>query len=266
MAESLRWRQVRVPTPPGFPSPDSHLPSSICKSYSQKEQEVFNQRSLKTATWTIRQGLRGALAVLMSFGMSLGGPAETVAAPKKPPKKNTIRFEMVRSAAAENGNCLANVRADVRVVSLGPVEELTVDAEGLPPNTEFDFFVIQVPNGPFGLAWYQGDVESNDEGEAHQRFVGRFNIETFIVAQPPAGQPAPVVHNTPPFPDASANPATEPIHTYHLGLWFNSPQDAQAAGCPATATRFNGDHTAGIQVLSTRNFPVLEGPLRQLKP
>ena len=227
---------------------------------------MFNQRSLKTATWTIRQGLRGALAVLISCGLSLGGPAENVAASKKPPKKNTIKFEMVRSAAAENGNCLAGVRADVRVVSLGPVEELTVDAERLPPNTEFDFFVIQVPNAPFGLAWYQGDVETNDEGEAHQRFVGRFNIETFIVAQPPAGQPAPVVHNTPPFPDAAANPATEPIHTYHLGLWFNSPQDAQAAGCPNTATRFNGDHNAGIQVLSTRNFPVLEGPLKQLTP
>jgi hypothetical protein len=54
--------------------------------------------------------------------------------------------------------------------------------------------------------------------------VGRFNIETFIVAQPPGGQPAPVVHNQPPFPDASTNPATEPIHTYHLGLWFGSPR------------------------------------------
>ena len=231
---------------------------------------MFNQTSSKllnkTAAWTIRRGLRGAIAVLISCGVSLGGPAGIAGAPKKPPKKDKIKFEMVRSAAAESGNCLAGAHAEVKVISLGPVEEMTVEAEGLPPNTEFDFFVIQVPNAPFGLAWYQGDVETNDEGEAHQRFVGRFNIETFIVAQPPAGQPAPVVHNTPPFPDASANPATEPIHTYHLGLWFNSPQDAQAAGCPATTTRFNGDHTAGIQVLSTRNFPQLEGPLKQLVP
>ena len=231
---------------------------------------MFNQISSKlldkTAARTIRRGLRGAIAVLISCGVSLGGPAGIAGAPKKPPKKDKITFEMVRSAAAESGNCLAGAHADVKVISLGPVEEMTVEAEGLPPNTEFDFFVIQVPNAPFGLAWYQGDVETNDEGEAHQRFVGRFNIETFIVAQPPAGQPAPVVHNTPPFPDASANPATEPIHTYHLGLWFNSPQDAQAASCPATTTRFNGDHTAGIQVLSTRNFPQLEGPLKQLVP
>ena len=34
----------------------------------------------------------------------------------------------------------------------GPVEVMTVDVEGLPPNTEFDFFVVQLPNAPFGLA------------------------------------------------------------------------------------------------------------------
>ena len=62
------------------------------------------------------------------------------------------------------------------------------------------------------------------------------------------------------------NPATEPIHMYHLGLWFDSPQDAQAAGCPATETRFNGEHNAGIQALSTRNFGALNGPLRHLRP
>ena len=75
-----------------------------------------------------------------------------------------------------------------------------------------------------------------------------------------------VAHDQLPFPDASSNPATEPVHTYHLGLWFASPEDAVAAGCPGTATRFNGDHNAGIQALSTCDFPDLEGPLRQLAP
>jgi len=177
-----------------------------------------------------------------------------------------IQFDMVRSAAAENGNCLADARATVTIQSKGAVEHMDVHVSGLPPKTEFDFFVIQIPNAPFGLAWYQGDIETNGEGKGHQRFIGRFNIETFIVAQPPGGQEAPVVHDQPPFPDASLNPATEPVHTYHLGLWFNSPQDAVAAGCPGAVTRFNGDHTAGIQVLSTRNFQNLDGPLRQLTP
>ncbi len=108
---------------------------------------------------------------------------------------STIRFSMVRSAAAEAAGCLANARARVRIGSIGPVE----------------------------------------------------NIQ-------------------PPFPDASVNPATAPVHTFHLGLWFNDPADAQAAGCPNAVTPFNGDHNAGFQILSTRNFADDQGPLRQLGP
>ena len=108
-------------------------------------------------------------------------------------------------------------------------------------------------------------MQSDDDGDAVQHFRGRFSIETFIVAQPPGGQPAPVVHDQPPFPDASTNPATEPVHTFHLGLWFNSPTDAQNAGCPNTVTRFNGEHNAGIQVLNTSNYPDDQGPLINLR-
>jgi hypothetical protein len=211
----------------------------------------------------------GLVGLLAQAGVSHGRMVGTAAAarrPHKPHKKPQIRFDMARSAAAQNGGCLSGASADVKVTSLGPVEEMDVNVKGLPPNTEFDFFVLQLPNAPFGLAWYQGDIETDEYGEGHQRFVGRFNIETFIVAQPPGGQPAPVVHDQSPFPDASSNPATEPVHTYHLGLWFGSPEDAVVAGCPGTTTRFNGDHNAGIQALSTRNFPDLEGPLRQLAP
>jgi len=216
-------------------------------------------------------GLGGLLALI---GMSLGGPVRTVAAeatvaanaPVTGGFNNRIDFQMVRSAGAVAANCIPNAHAAVRVASLGPVEAMTVDIGGLPPNREFEFFVIQNPDAPFGLAWYQGEIETDGQGEGHQIFVGRFNIETFIVAQPPGGQPAPVVHNQPPFPDASTNPATEPIHTYHLGLWFGSPSAAQAAGCPNTVTRFNGEHRAGIQALSTRNFGKLNGPLRRLTP
>lgn len=57
------------------------------------------------------------------------------------------------------------------------------------------------------------------------------------------------------FPDGTPGPATEPIHTYHLGLWFNSPQDAQKAGGPGTVTRFNGEHNAGVQVLGKNPTP-----------
>src|SRR5215813_877571 len=132
-------------------------------------------------------------------------------------------FHMVHAQAT----CLLHARGQVRVRSVGPVEEMDVEVSGLPPNTDFDFFVIQVPKAPFGLAWYQGDIETDKNGRGHQEFVGRFSIETFAFAQGPAA--APVVFDGP-FPDANMNPPFNPIQMYHLGLWFNSVQDAQAAG------------------------------------
>lgn len=173
-----------------------------------------------------------------------------------------ISFNMIRSATVDGAHCLPNARAEVVDESSGPVETLTVNVHGLPANTEFDFFVIQVPNGPFGLSWYQGDIETGADGNGRGVFVGRFSIETFIVA--PGSARAPDVHHQLPFPDAASNPATAPVHTFHLGLWFNSPEDAVKAGCPGNVTPFNGDHHAGIQVLSTRQFGDGLGPLRML--
>lgn len=172
-----------------------------------------------------------------------------------------LKFSMVRSSAAVAANCLRNASARVTVTPQGQVERLDIRATKLPPNTEFDVFVIQVPNAPFGLSWYQGDLESNSVGEAKVSFLGRFNVETFIVA--PGVDQAPVVHHGT-IADASTNPATAPVHTFHLGIWFNSPADAARAGCPNTVTPFNGDHDAGVQALSTRNFGKLQGPLRRL--
>src|SRR5215468_7384177 len=107
----------------------------------------------------------GLVGLLTLIGVSNGGPVGAAAKHVQKRKISTIRFDMVRSAAAENGMCLANASADVRVISLGPVELMSVDVKGLPPNTEFDFFVLQLPNAPFGLAWYQGDIETNEYGE-----------------------------------------------------------------------------------------------------
>jgi hypothetical protein len=179
-----------------------------------------------------------------------------------PKPANSISFDMVVSQGAHT--CLPDARAHVSIVSSGTAEDMFISATGLPPNSDFDFFVIQVPNAPFGLSWYQGDLETDDQGNAAQHFRGRFSIETFIVA--PGIAAAPLVFNNPPFPDAAQNPATGPVQTYHLGLWFNSPTDAQNAGCPNAVTPFNGEHNAGIQVLNTANYPDNSGPLRNLNP
>jgi hypothetical protein len=174
-----------------------------------------------------------------------------------------FRFDLSRSGAIAKAGCLLEARGSVSIEPAGPVEHMRVKVEGLPPNTNFDFFVIQIPNTPFGMSWYQGDIETNAKGVGRGRFIGRFNEETFIVA--PGAAAAPSVHNNA-FPDAVLNPATGPIHTYHLGLWFNSAADAVKAGCPGNVTPFNGEHNAGIQVLNTSQFPDLQGPLFHVKP
>jgi hypothetical protein len=139
---------------------------------------------------------------------------------------------------------------------------MRVEVDGLPPNTDFDFFVLQVPKAPFGISWYQGDIHTDKNGRGSGRFIGRFSIETFAVA--PGSAAAPVVFDGP-FLDANTNPSFSPIQMYHLGLWFNSPKDASAAGCAATVTPFNGEHNAGIQVLNTSNFADDQGPLRKVQ-
>ena len=174
---------------------------------------------------------------------------------------DSIKFRMQRSPGIVAAGCLPDAKAKVVVRNHGPVEEMKVHAWGLARRTEFDLFVIQVPNAPFGVSWYQGDLETDRHGEAEGTFIGRFNEETFSVA--PGVAPAPVRH-TSPIADASANPATAPVHQFHVGLWFNSPKNAAAAGCGTAVTPFNGVHDAGVQVLSTRNFAPGDGPLGQI--
>ena len=202
-----------------------------------------------------RWGLGGAGVATLVAALAVGLAGTGAAAP------TTITFHMARSQGSIAAGCLANAGATVTVTSSGPVETMKIHATGLPANTGFDLFVIQIPNKPFGMSWYQGDMESNGSGVADGTFVGRFSIETFIVA--PGVANAPVTEPT----DANKNPQTAPVQMYHLGLWFDSVAAGAAAGCePANAatTPFNGDHTAGAQALSTRNFPFLSGPLRQL--
>jgi len=195
------------------------------------------------------------VATVAGLGFSI------VAAPGVAASKNAITFDMVVSAGASA--CLGAASATVKITPLDGVEMMDVDVDGLPPNTVFNLFVLQVPKAPFGVAWYQGDIETDRKGRGHQRVVGIFSIETFTVAAGSA--PAPVVFNGP-FPNASLNPPFNPIQMYHLGIWFNSPDDARSAGCSATITPFNGEHNAGIQVFNTSNFADDQGPLRSVNP
>jgi hypothetical protein len=192
------------------------------------------------------------LAVALAAVASLTGMVPRASAAEG----DSITFNLRVSAGAST--CLPTASGRVTVSDLGPVQNMHVEVFNLPPKTEFATFLLQVPKSPFGLAWYQGDIVTNAEGKGVGDFVGIFSKETFI--QAPGVAPAPVV-----FPDnASSNPATRPIQIYHMGIWFADATEAGNANCPSTATNFDGDHQAGIQVLNTGNFPDGHGPLLNL--
>jgi hypothetical protein len=186
-----------------------------------------------------------ALGAFLAFGGSAFAQATN---------QINFTFKMVPTGGVEA--CIPGALGRVTIThSLELVENMHVEVTGLPKNTGFDLFVIQVPNSPFGLSWYMGDMLTDNNGEAVGDFVGRFNIGTFIVALGAA--PAPKVLSD----DATSNPTTAPVQLYHLGLWFDSPTDAQKAGCSSNLTPFNSTHNAGVQILNTSQFGNLKGPL-----
>jgi hypothetical protein len=175
----------------------------------------------------------------------------------------TLQFDMTVSEGASR--CLPKASATVTDHTFGNFENLEVVVHDLAPNTDFDFFIIQVPNAPFGASWYMGDISTDSTGAGVGNFVGRFSSETFIIS--PGKTPAPNEFPDPPAVVAEETDGvlTKPVQMYHLGLWFDSAADAAKAHCPSTKTPFNGEHDAGIQVLNTATFPNLTGPLIGIK-
>jgi hypothetical protein len=169
---------------------------------------------------------------------------------------DTTSFKMVRSKAAVDDKCLKGAKAQVDVRTTPTDQQvLDVSVKDAPKNTEFELFITQQPNKPFGISWYQADFVTNNQGQGEVRARGIFSEELFAVA--PGVVDAPHVDNK----DAKKNPEFKPVHTFHVGLWFGSPGEAKDAGCSPDVTPFDGDHSAGIQAFSTRNFDELEGPL-----
>jgi hypothetical protein len=119
----------------------SVLSSSLSDPWSQGQspREVKGNYQMKKARKVSAMFLGLAGGLLALIGMSLGGPVRTVAADETVAANeavvarafnNRIDFQMVRSAGAVAANCIPNAHAVVRVVSLGPVEVMTVDVGG----------------------------------------------------------------------------------------------------------------------------------------
>src|SRR5829696_1350405 len=171
--------------------------------------------------------------------------------------KDKINFKLVPTKGLPAG-CAPKAKASAKLETLGFAERLTITVSGFAPGTPLVLFAIQIPNAPFGVGWYLSDLEIGPKGTVTKRIITRLNDETFAVGN--AAAPAPQTHPE----DADNSKAFKPVHTYHLGIWFDSVEAGASAGCPGGPTVFNGDHTAGVQVLNTGTFEDDEGPLLQI--
>ena len=150
--------------------------------------------------------------------------------------------------------CATRASASIAIAPKAPrayAEQLKVSVRGLAANTRLHLFMTQVPNAPYGISVYLGDVLTEATGAATREFWSRFNAATFLVAE--GSMQAPQPHGA---ADAVSNPAFKPVHTYHVGLWFASDADARKNGASCTSptsTPFGPTHNAGRQLFSSRN-------------
>jgi len=140
----------------------------------------------------------------------------------------------------------ARITISDRFITGAQNDVMILTASGLPKNTGFDVFLVQ--NSPldsstvtpftFGFGWYQSDLESDSFGHTQVNMQGVFDKETFI-----------------------ENPADafNPIHTFNVGFWFNSPTEEQQVCGNSTApaaTPFNGEQNAGLLAMITQGEPL----------
>jgi hypothetical protein len=138
------------------------------------------------------------------------------------------------------------------IVQRGELNDVMIlRAHHLRPHLAFDLFTTQktnlLANGQadpnfknFGLAWYQSDLEADDNGDAEVA------IKTILLDQIFGFDPA---------------VGLLPKHTFHVGFWFNKPEDAFACGFTGF-TPFNGEQHAGPNAMISVPNPVTNlGPL-----
>jgi hypothetical protein len=140
------------------------------------------------------------------------------------------------------------------IVQRGELNDIMIfRAHNLRPNLAFDLFTIEhsnlLSNGQpdpsfknFGLAWYQTDVQADSHGDAEVA------VKTILLDQIFGFDPSANLH---------------PTHTFHVGIWFNKPEDAAACGFDVTKpTPFNGEQHAGPNaMISLPNSKTNLGPL-----
>ena len=173
-------------------------------------------------------------------------------------KKNVISFDLVPNPATLEclrANYNEEPRARATVVRGKLNDTLILDLDGIKPGLGFDLFTVQHSpfradgtkdlafTGSFGLAWYQSDIQIPVNSDR-----GHVRISTILLDQ---------------IFGFDADTGLPPTNTFHVGFWFNNPQDAVGCGFnPLKPTPFNGEHKAGPFAMISRPEPGSQlGPL-----
>jgi len=200
---------------------------------------IFKNPRQRAVAWATAGLAVTAVASALSFTAANAAPVTSAR------HNGAFTFRLVPSPGIKS--CLPHAGGLVTIIPGSQNDTMEVSIFGMPRNSEFDLFVIQQPNKPFGVSWYQTDVNADSHGVGHATVRGIFDVETFSVSQ-------------------GGSTTFGPTHQYHLGLWFNDRNLPFNLGCEPGATQpamtpFNGEQNAGIQVLNTAQFPVNAGPL-----
>jgi hypothetical protein len=208
-------------------------------------RSIKNRRALLWNAGWLGATVAGCAAAV---SMTMANTSAAAAAAAAARHDGSLSFALVPSPGI--AKCLPHAGGRVTITPTSLNDIMQVSVHGMPRNTGFDLFVIQQPLKPFGVSWYQTDVQAGRFGTGSATVRGIFDRETFSVS--PGG--------TVTFP---------PTHQFHLGMWFNNPNTPFRLGCEPTATTpvvtpFNGEQHAGIQALNTSQFPVNAGPLSRV--
>lgn len=133
-------------------------------------------------------------------------------------------------------------------------DTLVIEGNNIKPGLAFDMFTVENTNllasgSPdtnfvnFGMAHYQSDLQADD--------LGHFKATIKTILLDDAFDVDPLL-------------GVKPVNTFHVGFWFDNPNDANVNGCTfdvTKATPFNGAHKAGpVAMISVPKFEDL-GPL-----
>jgi hypothetical protein len=192
---------------------------------------------------------RATVALAAAAATALGAGAATASgATAAAPASFSFALKLSSPAIAA---CMPHASGRVTITPNAQNDVMKISLHGVAANTTFAAFVIQEPRKPFGLAWYQTDVNTDGRGNGSATVQGIFNRETFSLS---VGGPTATF---------------APTHLFHIGLWFDNVDLPFELGCEPGATSpvitpFDGDHSAGPQAFNTAQFPVNAGPLSRV--